>query len=99
MKSMYASYCMGAGYTAPLVQDWFGAEATTTEDGPQQTGSPGSKTTSVPTLTQLTIVTQTSSGSGQSRATQGELLVLFALFSLVILQVQLSDLYPFHAAC
>ncbi|KAH8586502.1 hypothetical protein B0O99DRAFT_644374 [Bisporella sp. PMI_857] len=55
MKSVYASYCLQAGFTAPVISTWY-TPATTTASS------------YTPTTTQLTIVTQTAppsnSGSG-----------------------------------
>ncbi|KAI9163045.1 hypothetical protein HJFPF1_04643 [Paramyrothecium foliicola] len=92
MKSIYASYCLGAGYTQPGATDWVPAGATTaTGDDPQETGigdnngtedpAPSQSDNSDPparTSVQLTIVTQTTTDSAGSTVTQ--------TFSVVIQQ-------------
>lgn len=84
MRIIYASYCMAAGFTQPIVSKWYTSEAqTTTVDSTE------SEATSEPSLTEettepvtsrvLTVVTETSDpqppGNGAPRST-GELTLL-----------------------
>ncbi|KAH8672949.1 hypothetical protein BGZ61DRAFT_101490 [Ilyonectria robusta] len=71
MQSIYASYCMGAGYTQPGATDWYNPAEATTEAEPSSTESSGSDNAepsrtadsgSAETTTQVTIVTQTTEG-------------------------------------
>ncbi|KAH8586987.1 hypothetical protein B0O99DRAFT_694953 [Bisporella sp. PMI_857] len=57
MKSIYASYCLQAGFTAPIISTWY-TPATTTASS------------STPTTTQVTIVTQTAPPSNSGSGTQ-----------------------------
>jgi hypothetical protein len=85
MKSLYASYCMGAGYTQPGATNWYTAAAVTTsaQSGPTRTSG------SFVTTTQVLIVTQTAPGSSNSGTaqSQGRYLRLLVIVPMVLLQV------------
>jgi hypothetical protein len=88
MQSIYASYCMNAGYTQPGATAWFtmeGAAPTPTGTAtPGQRTSSGPQETTVPTTTQVTLVTQTvaaSSAPGTSRP-QGKSIALLLLLAV-----------------
>ncbi|RSL55879.1 hypothetical protein CEP54_009138 [Fusarium duplospermum] len=77
MQSIYASYCMGAGFTQPGATNWYNpAEATEEPQSPSgedddSTNAEPSKTvdSAVETTTQMTIVTQTTEGgAGPSKS-------------------------------
>jgi hypothetical protein len=96
MRSIYAGYCMGAGFTQPIVSEWFTTEedTSTADNDESRTAAEPSRTGegSVPeTSTRYTIVTKTadpgSPGSGATRST-GEMLFLGAVGVLaVVLQL------------
>jgi hypothetical protein len=104
MHSIYASYCIGAGFTQPGATDWYNpatataytGQTATKNLGQTATANPGQTATSGPgpTTTQLTVVTQTAPSTGGSAATQpqGKFLLLLAMVPLVLLQVPLPAL-------
>lgn len=97
MQSIYASYCMGAGFTQPGATNWYNpAEATeepqspSGEDDDDSTNAEPSKTAdsgSVETTTHLTIVTQTTEGGAGPSKSRGKFLLLMATVPLLLLQV------------
>jgi hypothetical protein len=83
MKSIYASYCSGAGVAQPMLSTWYIPASTTAGGG----------ATGAPTTTELTLVTQTAptrSGSAQGKC---PMLLGLVLAVFVILQVRFC-LYP-----
>lgn len=77
MKSIYASYCLQAGFTAPIVSTLH-APATTTASStssPKDT-SASSAITSTPTTTQVTLVTETAPSLNSGSSMQGKFLLL-----------------------
>ena len=70
MGSIYASYCMEAGFTQPGATNWFDPQAVTTTTP----ASPGSKTPpgAPATTTELTIVTEVSKSGGAANPTLGK---------------------------
>ena len=70
MQSIYASYCMNAGFTQPGATAWYDPSAAETTSSKTATAEPSRTATSGPpeTTTQLTIVTQTTSGEGSGRS-------------------------------
>ena len=85
MHSIYASYCLGAGYTQPGVTDWYNPTTATANPGNTATSGPAS------TTTQQTVVTQNAPSIGGSAATQpqGKFLLSLATVPLILLQVPL----------
>lgn len=104
MHSLYASYCIGAGFTQPGATDWYNPASATANPvksssaspGQTATANPGQTATSGPdqTTTQLTVVTQTAPSTGRSAATQplGKFLLLLAMVPFILLQVPLPAL-------
>lgn len=91
MKSIYASYCMGAGYTQPGATAWFApAEETGSSDdnepAPSQTDE---NSAPARTKTEVTFVTETteSAAATQSIDNVGKFLLLAATVALLLLQV------------
>jgi hypothetical protein len=101
MRSIYAGYCNRAGFTQPIISEWFTTEAedpkpTSDSNGGDSSGDGGSRTTdgdSLPaaTSTRLTSVTQTTTDSGAgagARRSTGELVFLAAIVvPAVVLQL------------
>jgi hypothetical protein len=85
MRSIYASYCLQAGFTAPIISTWY-SPATTTASSPKDTSG---AITTTPTATQVTVVTQTAPPSNSASSMQGKFLplTLMLALSLAILQV------------
>jgi hypothetical protein len=88
MFSIYASYCIHAGYTQPGATLYYNPTTRTAMPG-STVSSPTSGSTT--TTTQVTLVTQTVSSTGGSAATQpqGKFLILLAMGHLLLLQVPL----------
>lgn len=96
MQSIYASYCMGAGFTQPGATKWYNPAETTTEAEPSSTESSGSDNAepsrtadsgSAETTTQVTIVTQTTEGGAGATKSLGKFMLLMATVPLLLLQV------------
>ena len=91
MQSVYAGYCMDAGFTQPIVSEWYTTasseeeeeeSATSTAAEPSGTTDPGP----AETTTRLTLVTQTTDDG--AAVTRGELFLLGAvLVPAVVLQL------------
>ncbi len=83
LESVYASYCMAAGFTQPGATDWYtpanGATKTDASATPGSTGSSGPPATT----TQVTVVTETSSNSAADQ-TRGKYLGLLVAAVLVM---------------
>jgi hypothetical protein len=98
LESIYASYCINAGYLQPGVTNWYNTatltSATTSSGGPSPTGTPNGPATS--TTTQLTVTTQTvsSTGTGKPSTPVGKffvsLVILLALQWTMVLSHLLS---------
>lgn len=89
MRAVYAGYCLDAGFTQPLVSDWYTtSEESSSDDKASSTAEPSGTTDPGPaqTTTQLTLVTETTDGTaGGSR---GELFLLGAVVvPAVVLQL------------
>jgi hypothetical protein len=75
IKSIYASYCAGAGYEQGL-EAWFApAEATSEPEAPATTTQEAAGG-DVVTTTQLTVVTQTTAGNDADTLSRGKWLLL-----------------------
>jgi hypothetical protein len=86
MHSIYASYCMNAGFTQPGATDWYNPSTTIARPGQTATSN------SAQTTTQVTVVTQTAPstpGSATTTQPQGKFLLLLAILPLLLLQVPL----------
>ena len=81
MGSIYASYCMGAGFTQPGATNWFNPAAATTGASPGSTGGAGPP----PTITDVSVVTETSANSGSGQTPGKFLLSLLMIAPLVVL--------------
>lgn len=80
MQSIYASYCMNAGFTQPGATDWYIPKTTIARPGQTATSN------SAQTTTQVTLVTQTSTSSSDSvlpTQPRGKFLLLLALLPLL----------------
>jgi hypothetical protein len=97
MQSIYASYCMGAGYTRPGATEWYNPAEATTESDPTSTGGSDSDSSNAEpsmtvdsgtaeTTTQLTIVTQTTEGGAGATKSLGRFMLLVATVPLLLLQ-------------
>lgn len=97
MQSIYASYCMAAGFTQPGATKWYNPAEATNEPEPTSGGDDNgsnnaepSKTAdsdSVESTTHLTIVTQTTEGGAGPSKSRGKFLLLMATVPLLLLQV------------
>lgn len=69
MQSIYASYCQNAGFTQPGATAWYNPSTATSTTSEAATAEPSRTATSGPpqTTTQLTVVTQTTTGDGPGR--------------------------------
>jgi hypothetical protein len=113
MKSIYASYCMGAGFTQPGMTDWYNPATATTSQTSSSSASPGSNAGntvvgSTSTTTEVTLVTQTTTGQPSSNAGTtspgvllGKLYLLLgpAFLAMGLLQVGLLPYASFHRHC
>jgi hypothetical protein len=95
MQSIYASYCMGAGFTQAGATEWFNPAETTGASGggdeneggsggdpaPSQTDNSGA----IRTTTQVSIVTKTTESSSSTQSV-GKFLLLAATVTLLLLQ-------------
>ncbi len=108
MESIYASYCLNAGYTAPGMTAWYNVGVTTARTGPQPTTGAGSAAPS--TTTQLTYVTETNrpNGAGTTASPLGKSLLLSVLLLgswlpavvAVLLQVRaIPNVFTHHFCC
>jgi hypothetical protein len=89
MNSVYAAYCMKAGFTQPGATAWVSPTAASTSAAPGNTGQ-GSPP---PTTTQVTFVTHTATSSAGPAVsqTQGKFLLPLVVMALVLLQVLLPS--------
>jgi hypothetical protein len=94
MQSIYASYCIAAGFTQPGATDWYNParQTATTMASPAQTAALGATATT----TQVTVVTQTAPSTGGSAVTQpqGKFLLLLAMVMVPLALLQVPRRYP-----
>jgi hypothetical protein len=104
--SIYASYCMNAGFTQQGATNWYNPATTSTTISTTTSAKPSPTPTTGATMTttQVTLVTQTAASTSGLEVTpsQGKFLLLLAMGHLLLLQVPLpraviflSSSFPF----
>jgi hypothetical protein len=91
MRSIYASYCVNAGFIQTGVDGWYSAEPTNVPSGGTDDDDLPSKTGPQPgqqgTKTEVSIVTETVDNGAGKTLEDGKSLLLAAMVTLLLLQV------------